>query len=163
MNDAEGVSRRGGFKTPHLGITLRKAEPGDASRLAELSETLGYPVEPHVMRDRLKKIISKPDHAVFVAEMSPSLVAGWIHAAEQDILEAGLSCEILGLVVGADQRGRGIGRRLIERIEQWALERGLNQLSVRSNVNRTESHPFYERLGYTRVKTQHAYQKRIDH
>jgi hypothetical protein len=28
-------------------------------------------------------------------------------------------------------------------------------------VTREESHPFYERLGYTRVKTQHAYRKRL--
>jgi hypothetical protein len=33
---------------------------------------------------------------------------------------------------------------------------------VRSNVVRAESHQFYERLGYARVKTQHAYRKRID-
>jgi hypothetical protein len=34
-------------------------------------------------------------------------------------------------------------------------------MAVRSNVTRTESHPFYERLGYARVKTQHAYRKRL--
>jgi hypothetical protein len=28
-------------------------------------------------------------------------------------------------------------------------------------VARTESHPFYERLGYARAKTQHAYRKRL--
>lgn len=26
---------------------------------------------------------------------------------------------------------------------------------------RPEAHPFYERLGYVRVKTQHAYRKRV--
>ena len=41
------------------------------------------------------------------------------------------------------------------------LERGLENVSVRSNVVRLESHPFYERAGYVRVKTQHAYWKRI--
>jgi hypothetical protein len=39
--------------------------------------------------------------------------------------------------------------------------RGLGQMAVRSNVDRADSHPFYERLGYVRAKTQHAYRKRL--
>ena len=39
--------------------------------------------------------------------------------------------------------------------------RGLPEVSVRSNVVREESHPFYERLGYTRAKTQHVYRKAL--
>ena len=34
-------------------------------------------------------------------------------------------------------------------------------MTVRSNVVRHESHPFYERVGYERTKTQHAYRKRL--
>ncbi len=133
----------------------------DAARLAKLSEVLGYPVEPELMKRRLERLLSRPDHVVLVAESQTDGVVGWIHAAEQDILEIGRSCEILGLVVAADQRGHGVGRRLMEWVERWAFERGLKQLSVRSNVARAESHPFYERLGYTRVKTQHAYWKHM--
>jgi GNAT superfamily N-acetyltransferase len=140
---------------------MRKAQVTDAARLAKLSEVLGYPVEPELMKRRLERLVSRPDHVVLVAESQTEGVVGWIHVAEQDILEIGRSCEILGLVVAADQRGHGVGRRLVEWVERWAFERGLKQLSVRSNVARTESHPFYERLGYTRVKTQHAYRKHI--
>jgi N-acetylglutamate synthase-like GNAT family acetyltransferase len=143
------------------GAVIRKADVSDASRLAELSNVLGYPVEASVMRRRLESILPKPDHVVLVAEASPRLVVGWIHATEQHILEVGSFCEILGLVVAADQRGQGIGRGLSEQVEDWARERGLEEVSVRSNVTRTESHPFYEQLGFARVKTQHAYRKRI--
>jgi GNAT superfamily N-acetyltransferase len=142
-------------------LTIRKGKVSDAARLAELSETLGYPVEPETIRRRLERLSVKPDHIVLVAEVSPHLVVGWIHAAEHDILEVGNYCEILGLVVAADQRGGGIGRRLLEQAEHWALGRGLGEVSVRSNITRTESHPFYERLGFVRAKTQHAYRKRI--
>ena len=142
-------------------ITIRKAQVTDAARLAKLSEVLGYPVEPELMKRRLERLLSRPDHVVLVAESQTDGVVGWIHAVEQDILEIGRSCEILGLVVAADQRGHGVGRRLVEWVERWAFERGLKQLSVRSNVARAESHPFYERLGYTRVKTQHAYWKHM--
>ena len=142
-------------------LIIRKAKVSDADRLAELSEMLGYPVEPEAIRRRLERLSAKPDHVVLVAEVSPHLVVGWIHAAEHDILEVGNFCEILGLVVAADQRGGGVGRRLLEQAEHWALGRGLEEVSVRSNITRTESHPFYERLGFVRAKTQHAYRKRI--
>jgi N-acetylglutamate synthase-like GNAT family acetyltransferase len=140
-------------------MTIRKASAGDADRLAELSGVLGYPVEAGVVSRRLERLLAKLDHVVFVAEASPGLVAGWIHAAEHDILEVGSFCEILGLVVAADNRGKGTGRRLVEAVESWARQRGLEHVSVRSNIARLESHPFYERAGYTRVKTQHAYRK----
>jgi len=42
-----------------------------------------------------------------------------------------------------------------------ATGQGLGDIAVRSNVARIESHPFYDRLGYRRVKTQHAYRKRL--
>ena len=58
-------------------------------------------------------------------------------------------------------RGLGVGRLLVTAVEQWAWARGLDQMAVRSNVTRSESHPFYERLGYVRAKTQHAYRKRL--
>ena len=142
-------------------MTIRKATVNDAPRLAELSATLGYPVEPDVITRRLARLLSRPEHLVLVAEATDNLVIGWVHAAEHDILEVGRFCEILGLVVAADHRGKGIGRRLVEEVERWARERGLDRVSVRSNVIRTQSHPFYERTGYVRQKTQHAYRKQL--
>ena len=143
-------------------MTVRKEKPSDAVRLAEFSEVLGYPVEPEVVNRRIERLLCRLEHLLLLAELAESGVTGWIHAAEQDVLEAGRSCEILGLVVAANQRRLGIGRRLVEGVERWAVERGLRQICVRSNVVRAESHQFYERLGYARVKTQHAYRKRID-
>ncbi len=120
---------------------------------------LGYPVETGVMSERLERLGKREDHVLFVAETTA--VVGWIHAAEQEILEVGRVCEVWGLVVAEGQRGRRVGRSLVEAVEQWALARDLSEVSVRSNVLRAESHPFYERLGYVRLKTQHAYRKRL--
>ena len=140
-------------------MTIRKANTNDADRVAELSGQLGYPVGAELMAQRLERILQRAEHVVFVAETTE--VVGWIHAAEQEILETGTVCEIWGLVVAANERGKGVGRRLIEAAEEWALSRGLNQISLRSNVIRPESHPFYERIGFIRYKTQHAYRKRL--
>jgi GNAT superfamily N-acetyltransferase len=101
------------------------------------------------------------DELVLVACSPAGAIIGWAHGAEQRFLEAGARCELLGLVVDSGHRREGVGQRLVAAVERWAEERGLGEISVRSNVVRVESHPFYERLGYRRVKTQHVYRKPI--
>ena len=96
-----------------------------------------------------------------MAEVAPNLVIGWIEGEERQILAIGRVCEIVGLVVDEAHRGAGVARRLVEAVERWAIARGLEQVSLRSNVVRPESHAFYEKVGYTRFKTQHAYRKRL--
>jgi GNAT superfamily N-acetyltransferase len=142
-------------------MSIRKATVNDAARLAELSAVLGYPVEVDVIARRLARLLTRPENLVLIAEAADNLVIGWLHAGEHDILEVGRFCEILGLVVAADHRDQGAGRRLLSEAEHWARERGLARVSVRSNIARTESHPFYERAGYVRHKTQHAYRKHL--
>ena len=142
-------------------LVVRRAKATDAAGVAELSGILGYPVDRETMQRRLERLGGREEHVVFVAEIGGKVV-GWIHGAEHEFLVAGRIGEICGLVVAEGQRTSGVGRRLVEAIEQWARGRGLDQVSVRSNVVRTESHPFYERIGYVRVKTQHAYRKRLD-
>jgi ribosomal protein S18 acetylase RimI-like enzyme len=153
MNEGRAVSSTSGVRPPR---------PADAPRLASLSAELGYPVAEETMRARLARLVARPTDLVLVAQPAEGAVVGWVHAAEQELLEAERRCEILGLVVDAAHRGRGAGRRLVHAVEEWAASRGLELVTVRSNVSRLESHPFYERLGYVRVKTQHAYRKRLD-
>jgi len=143
------------------GLIIRSAVAADAARIAELSGLLGYPIPHEAAVSRVEHVLARSGHVLLVAERPSDGVVGWIHAAEQELIEAGRRCEILGLIVAAGQREQGIGRRLVARVECWASERGFKELSVRSNIIRTESHPFYQRLGYTRGKTQHVYRKTI--
>lgn len=142
-------------------LTIRAATPSDAQRLAELSGVLGYPVAADAMAQRLGRLLGRAKEAILVAELAPGHVVGWVHGSEQELLESGRRCEILGLVIDPEYRRQAVGRSLVTALERWASGRGLDQMAVRSNVLRTESHPFYERLGYLRAKTQHAYHKRL--
>ena len=143
-------------------LSIRRARPTDAARIAALSDTLGYPVAGEELAGRLERLLARTDQLVLVAEGGSGDVVGWLHGAEQELLESGRRCEILGLVVDEAHRSRGVGRRLVEQVEAWAAARGLERMAVRSNVARVDSHPFYQRLGYERAKTQHAYRKRLD-
>jgi GNAT superfamily N-acetyltransferase len=142
-------------------LRVRSAVPADAVSVARLSEQLGYPVSAPAVAARLQSLAASEAQAVYVATGGRDEVVGWIHGAEQLLVETGARCEILGLVVDRAARRGGIGRQLVEAVEQWALGRGLPVMSVRSAVSRAESHPFYEQLGYSRVKSQHVYRKRL--
>jgi len=137
-------------------VVIRVAKATDAAGVAELSGILGYAT----MQCRLERSGEHDEHVVFVADAGGRLV-GWIHGAEHEFLVAGRVGEICGLVVAEGQRTSGVGRRLVEAVEHWARGRGLEQVSVRSNVARPESHPFYEKVGYSRLKTQHVYRKSL--
>ena len=141
--------------------TIRPATVEDAAAVAALSSQLGYPVAADAVATRLERLVGRPDQVVLAALDQEGRVAGWIHGAEQHLVEADRRCEILGLVVDERQRRGGVGRGLVAEVEAWAAGRGLTEMSVRSNVTRAESHPFYEGLGYRRVKTQQVYRKRI--
>jgi GNAT superfamily N-acetyltransferase len=113
------------------------------------------------MVSRLERLLRSTDDAILVAALPSGEVVGWLHGSEHDLLETGRHCEIFGLVVDPEYRGKRVGRSLLEAIEAWATSRGLDEVAVRSNVVRIESHPFYEHSGYIRTKTQHAYRKQL--
>lgn len=141
-------------------VMVREARTTDAAAVAELSGMLGYPVDRASMEVRLKQAGESDKRVIFVAESEGALL-GWIEGAEHEVVVAGRIAEICGLVVAEGRRTSGIGRRLIEMLEDWARRRGLEFVTVRSNAARTESHPFYEKVGYTRMKTQHVYRKSL--
>jgi GNAT superfamily N-acetyltransferase len=142
-------------------MMLRTARIDDAAEIARLAVELGYPTPIDTMRDRLQALLQHADHFIRVAQEGDAL-RGWIAAERRRTLESGERVEIVGLVVDTSCRGSGVGRLLVVDAEQWARSLGFMSMSVRSNIARDASHPFYERLGYVRRKTQHCYVKTFD-
>lgn len=142
-------------------VAIRGARSSDVTQIAELVGTLGYPSSEEAVAQRLARLATRDRDVVLVANLDDGVIAGWIHGSELDLLEAGRRCEILGLVVAPVFRKHGIGRALVVAVEEWAIDRGLALVSVRSNLVRPDAHPFYERLGFTKVKTQHVYRKAL--
>lgn len=139
---------------------IREMIPEDACAAADLSSELGYPVAPDVMRRRIEDLGRLPDHALFVACAS-GIVIGWIDVSIVQHLQGERRAEIGGLVVAGSSRGTGIGRRLVARAEQWASERGLKSMVVRSQIAREAAHRFYLREGYLRTKTSAVFTKML--
>ena len=142
-------------------ITVRAARVADAVQIARLSAQLGYPESDEVFAARLRQLLPLPQHAVLVAADAGATPLGFIAVEHRLTLESGARVEIVGLVVDADARRRGVGHALLAAAEAWARGIGTPELMVRSNVVRAESHPFYEGAGYRRAKTQHVYRKTL--
>jgi GNAT superfamily N-acetyltransferase len=140
---------------------LRNARLDDAAEIARLAGELGYPSTTQDIAARLTVLLPQSRHHVVVAQGDDGLL-GWIAVERRLTLESGERIEIVGLVVITVARRSGIGQALVADAERWALAQGFDSIAVRSNVERAESHPFYERLGYVRRKTQHAYIKPLD-
>jgi GNAT superfamily N-acetyltransferase len=142
-------------------IEIRPAEERDITDLARLAGELGYPSTPEQVRERFAGFRAAPDQATFVAVASGNAVIGWIHLCEARSVESDPRAEITGLVVDSNFRGGGVGRLLVGRGEDWALDRGLEIIGVRSNIIRERTHIFYERLGYAVTKTQKVFRKTL--
>jgi GNAT superfamily N-acetyltransferase len=142
-------------------MAIREAVSTDSAALAELSAQLGYPVPGDEMAIRLAALLADPHHGVFVFDSETGRVLGWIHVFRSLYLEASPMAEIGGLVVDEASRGRGIGARLVERVERWALAHGLTRIRVRSRLERTDAHRFYDRLGYGLLKRQQVFVKEL--
>lgn len=138
-------------------VFIRQMHVTDATATANLSNQLGYPVAVDQMIENIKAILSNKDHDAFVAVHNNEVI-GWIGLTYSFSLESPPHCEIRGLVVSDKYRGKGIGKKLIERTKQWAKEKGVNKLRLRCNVKRTETHLFYEHLGFIETKQQKNYE-----
>ena len=141
-------------------MMIRKIIPADAAAIAALSRQLGYHATEMETAERISQIENNSEHFIRLVEISTHAV-GWIHAFVSLHLESAPFAEIAGLVVDEKSRNKGIGQKLIDEVEKWAVEKKLNQLRVRSNIIRKETHQFYLNRGFQLTKEQIIFDKRI--
>jgi GNAT superfamily N-acetyltransferase len=144
------------------GYRICAATKQDAEAIAALSSELGYASDPKTMQSRLTSILSSTQDLLLMAVDHTDKPIAWMQAHASHVVESGYRVEILGLVVAASARRRGIGRALVTEAEKWAKDKSASSIVVRSNTKRHESHAFYPALGYTNSKTQQVYRKSID-
>ncbi|HWS25633.1 MAG TPA: GNAT family N-acetyltransferase [Xanthomonadales bacterium] len=117
--------------------------------LARLLGEMGYPVEQEATEERLRALISDPaSHLVLVATVG-ILVAGVIagHLIPMLQQEAPLG-RITALAVDEDQRGLGVGKRLMAAAERWFADRGAGRIEITSAEQRDDAHQFFRSLGF---------------
>jgi GNAT superfamily N-acetyltransferase len=137
-------------------IYARQMSSEDSAAVAALSRQLGYPLSAEQVLQNINAVRGSKDHDAYVA-VHNSHVVGWIGLVQTIMIESSPFCEINGLVIDENHRGKGIGKLLVEKAKQWAKEKGNDTLRLRCNVRRTEAHEFYRHLGFKEIKQQTAF------
>lgn len=66
--------------------------------------------------------------------------------------EGGPAAWVEDMVVAQPHRGRGVGRRLLGAIEQWAGSRGIRRLQLLADRDNSPALEFYSHVGWTGTK-----------
>jgi acetyltransferase len=104
--------------------------------------------------------LTERERVVLVAELDGE-VAAMAHIAPSGAANAPHRAEVQRVAVSAAARGTGVGRRLMEAVEEAALDRGLTLLWLTTHDG-SDACAFYEAVGYTRLGVMPAYSLRPD-
>lgn len=133
---------------------IRAAQVSDAQAIAVLCrDEMGYDADVTLVAGQLVRCITATGDCVLVAETAGAVV-GFIHACDYQLLYFPPMKNIMGIAVSAAHRHCGIGRALLDAVEQWAKADGAAGVRLVSGVERTEAHVFYRACGYCGDKTQ---------
>ncbi len=139
-------------------IQYRKYEKSDHFRLQYLMKELGYGIEKDELEQNIDEIIRRGGQ-IIIADENQSVIGSVCVIIDVRLAE-GIYAEIVSLVVDSTVRGRGVGKGLVKRAEEWAGEHVTN-VRVRANEIRNDAHLFYESLGYDFVKKQKVFRKKV--
>ena len=144
---------------------IRSVQVEDAAQIRDLChQALGYDSSLEKVATQIEKF-NMPDsgHFCFVYEEDQSgKILGYVEAEVYESLYSDPGLNVLGLAVFPSAQGRGIGRQLMERVEEFAKSSHYAFIRLNSASHRKEAHVFYERIGYDGNKTQKRFLKIMD-
>ena len=128
-------------------LIIRQATVADAAEVARLLGELGYDASAEDVQNRWSKQ-AEAGAFILVAEGQGRLL-GLLSFAQMPLLHAdGYLGRVTGLVVDAEWRGRGLGKRLLRAMEALAWEQDCLRVEITSGDFRPDAHAFYEHVGY---------------
>ena len=132
-----------------MAVEYREAQLQDAPQVARLLDELGYKDNETSVRRRIERVLGLTDHMILAAVERPHGVQGIVHAEVVVTLMARPRANVHALAVTAGARQSGIGRELLERVHDWALRRGIDDIQISMQRTRKEAHAFLMKLGYS--------------
>ena len=140
---------------------LRNLLLTDVESLSQINEqALGYSFSTEKTAQQLVKLI-QDSHHFFIGfeDVKSHQLLGYVHAEVYQSLYSEPGFNVLALAVLPDQQGKGIGKILLQGLEEEAKRRGYAFIRLNSADYRTEAHAFYEHVGYSCDKLQKRFIK----
>ena len=134
----------------------------DAPEVAGICKAaLGYDVDVESVKRQIEKLTNDKNQHIIIGyeDEKTRKIIGFVHAQVYESFYSDLGLNILGLAVNPDFQGRGIGRKLMNKLEQYAVENRISFIRLNSAMKREEAHKFYEHIGYSCDKVQKRFIK----
>lgn len=143
-------------------ITIRNARPDDeefikahAYRLLEFGPP-AWRVQEHDqmteadIRHILKALRSSdPDNPVFVAIDDSGNRCGFLHMImDTDYYTGESHAHLTDIVVIPEAEGKGIGKFLLQKAEEWAVQKNSRWITLNAFVGNRHARTVYEKVGY---------------
>ena len=143
---------------------FREIDTADAPEVSGICKAaLGYDVDVENVKKQIEKLTNDKEQHIIIGyeDENTSKIIGFVHAQVYESFYSDLGLNILGLAVNPDSQGRGIGRKLMNKLEQYAVENRISFIRLNSAMKREEAHKFYEHIGYTCDKIQKRFIKKF--
>jgi len=135
-------------------VEIEAATPRDTGSVTDLAHRFfaeeGFEPPAEGLEPRIAKYLAMDGNAIFVGRRDDHMI-GFATVATGFGLEYGWVAELEDLYVVPDERRRGVARRLVERVSQWAADRGCSAVLVTVTPEGERAHTltaFYERLDF---------------
>ena len=135
---------------------LRDLKTTDVATICEINkEALGYAFSSEETASQLARLSKDSHHFLLGYEDDASHeLHGYVHAEVYESLYSKAGFNILALAVLPQRQGKGIGKALLQGLENEAKRRGYEFIRLNSADHRLGAHAFYEKVGYTCDKMQ---------
>lgn len=131
-------------------ILLRKAEIKDIPPMASLMGQLGYPQKPETLLDRYSVYTQQKHYGLIIAEYREDIIGllAWSHSFL--FVSDKVRFHIEALIVDKAFRSNGIGKKLVDHVENYAKTFTPCVIDLTSGIRRAGdgTHDFYKALGY---------------
>jgi diamine N-acetyltransferase len=109
----------------------------------------GHPIQPDVLERALHAVVlHEPLLHVWIITLAGCTIGYVALALGYSIEVGGLDAFVDELYVVAEQRGRGVGRRVLDFVEQQALRLGIRRLCLEVENHNTRARALYGTIGY---------------
>jgi GNAT superfamily N-acetyltransferase len=131
-----------------LRLQVREGSSVDLAAIVDLVGQLGYPSGEREVAERLQRLAVDPMSWVYVA-VDGDRVIGVAAVHVMSILERDKPiARVTAMVVDEARRGGGVGRALLDRLEERAGEEGCDRIDLTTRYEREGAAGFYRRMGF---------------
>jgi ribosomal protein S18 acetylase RimI-like enzyme len=132
---------------------IREAKVEDAAEIhalaTELADTVGdSPPAEEAVRARLGELLEEPSARVLVAENEVGIVGAVSLWVKPDLAHGDAVVEVPMLVVAEDHRRAGVGKLLMEEVQNVAAENNADLIELVATSANVAAREFYRSLGF---------------